>query len=333
MPPQSAISILDEVGFFEGTEKLLEIWFSNENDGLKGDLRKIPRHELDNLLNIVSAEIVSHTHNEFIDSYVLSESSMFISRNRFIIKTCGITKLLYAVRPIIILAKKYGMFKKVENFFYSRRVYLRPDDQIGVHRSFQDEVDFLKKIVPEGRAHTLGKNENEQWYLFATEAKHMRSDNTLEILMSDLDETAMLSFSKYKHSTSEEVVKNTGISRFIPGSINDGILFDPIGYSLNGLFKETYYTIHVTPQPMCSYVSFETNINNKCYEQLIDKVLSVFKPGRFIITLFSSQSAPCGCSDRTLDHINLSNYRCDDQQSRSVGCYSLAYRLFVKDKK
>jgi len=31
---------------------------------------------------------------------------MFISKNRFIIKTCGITKLLFAVQPLIDLVKE-----------------------------------------------------------------------------------------------------------------------------------------------------------------------------------------------------------------------------------
>ena len=37
---------LNEVGFFEGTEKLLEIWFGHGKGNEDGDLRDIPRYSL-----------------------------------------------------------------------------------------------------------------------------------------------------------------------------------------------------------------------------------------------------------------------------------------------
>lgn len=324
---------MNEVGFFEGTEKLLEIWFENDIYPNEGDLRKIPRSELDGLLKIVNAEIVSTTNNEYIDSYVLSESSMFISKDRFIIKTCGITKLLYAVKPIIKLAKQYGKMNIVHNFFYSRRIYLRPEEQVGFHKSFREEVKFLDSIIPDGSAYVLGQQESDQWYLFTMDnvSKGIEKDDvTLEILMSELDEEAMTQFSKSKYETSQEVVMNTGISRIIPGSLNDGILFDPIGYSLNGLHKDSYYTIHVTPQPMCSYVSFETNIKLKNYNKLVNRVLNVFKPGSFVITLFSNKSAPCGISTQAMERVCAHGYRCDDQHHKLLKNYTLSYAHFVK---
>ena len=50
-----------------------------------------------------------------------------------------------------------------------------------------------------------------------------------------------------------------------------------------------YFTIHITPQPDCSYVSFETNYPQKDYRGLINKVLRIFKPGRVLLTLFANQ--------------------------------------------
>ena len=85
------------------------------------------------------------------------------------------------------------------------------------------------------------------------------------------------------------LLQNSGIEKILPGSINDGCLFNPIGFSLNGLYKDSYYTIHVTPQPSCSYVSFETNIKKENYDHIVNKVLDIFKPNKFIITLFSTK--------------------------------------------
>ena len=38
-------------------------------------------------------------------SVCCSESSMFVSKNRFILKTCGRTSLLYAVEPLLNLVQ------------------------------------------------------------------------------------------------------------------------------------------------------------------------------------------------------------------------------------
>jgi S-adenosylmethionine decarboxylase len=50
------------------------------------------------------------------------------------------------------------------------------------------------------------------------------------------------------------------------------VIFDPCGYSVNGLRGEEYFTIHITPQSPCSYVSFESNVQLDDYTELINKV-------------------------------------------------------------
>jgi len=57
---------------------------------------------------------------------------------------------------------------------------------------------------------------------------------------------------------------------------------------MNGLLDQGYFTIHITPQPSCSFVSFETNIQvpGNDYSTLVAQVLNVFKPGSFTVTLF-----------------------------------------------
>ena len=49
-------------------------------------------------------------------------------------------------------------------------------------------------------------------------------------------------------------------------------------------FKGHYFTIHITPEPSCSYVSFETNAQVCNYAELVKKLLNIFKPGQFIFT-------------------------------------------------
>jgi hypothetical protein len=104
--------------------------------------------------------------------------------------------------------------------------------------------------------------------------------------MTELDRDVMRQFYKKEGVTVEDVTKSSGIASLIPGAIIDAYLFDPCGYSMNGLLDEGYYTIHITPQPKYSYVSFETNIHCD-FTALLGRVLSVFRPHNFTVTLFA----------------------------------------------
>lgn len=79
----------------------------------EGDLRRIPKQALQEMLAVVKCEIISGKQSEHIDAYVLSESSLFVSRNRIILKTCGSTVLLRCIQPLLYLAKKYAGFDQV----------------------------------------------------------------------------------------------------------------------------------------------------------------------------------------------------------------------------
>ena len=104
--------------------------------------------------------------------------------------------------------------------FYSRKNFLYPHQQRGPHRSWREEVHYLDKMFTGGSAYMIGKMNGEHWYLYITgpdtrltppaTPKDERSptltkqfvvpntkdqtveieagDETLEILMTDLDE-------------------------------------------------------------------------------------------------------------------------------------------------
>ena len=50
-----------------------------------------------------------------------------------------------------------------------------------------------------------------------------------------------------------------------------------------------YATIHITPEPEFSYVSFETNIATGNYMDLVTKVVDTFKPGKLIVTFYATR--------------------------------------------
>ena len=48
-------------------------------------------------------------------------------------------------------------------------------------------------------------------------------------------------------------------------------------------------TIHITPEPDFSYVSFESNIPLASYSDMIQRVLDTFLPGKFVLTIFANR--------------------------------------------
>jgi S-adenosylmethionine decarboxylase len=48
-------------------------------------------------------------------------------------------------------------------------------------------------------------------------------------------------------------------------------------------------TIHITPEPECSYVSFESNVPIKSYSGLIQRVINTFQPEKFIVNIFANR--------------------------------------------
>ena len=53
-----------------------------------------------------------------------------------------------------------------------------------------------------------------------------------------------------------------------------------------GKHEQAYFTIHITPEPECSFVSFETNAVLPNYTPLVRHVVELFQPGSFCVSLF-----------------------------------------------
>ncbi|KAI1319438.1 spermidine resistance protein [Mortierella claussenii] len=90
-------------------------------------------------------------------------------------------------------------------------------------------------------------------------------DQTVEILMTNLKPEAMKRFYQRPDDVpgtvgGVRVDQETGLAGLFPQAQLDSYLFTPCGYSANAMQDGNYYTIHVTPEPVCSYASFETNI-------------------------------------------------------------------------
>jgi S-adenosylmethionine decarboxylase len=154
------------------------------------------------------------------------------------------------------------------------------------------------------------------------------ADQTLEVIMTHLPLETMVQFYKlHDFVDSKTTTKTSGIATIFPEAVTDEVMFDPCGYSVNGVLDDCYFTIHITPQPECSYVSFETNIHTQPFTCVVNKVLRLFQPGRVSVSVFATeQSSP----DAALHPTALHGYRPLDRQSCSLPHYTLDYFHFVR---
>jgi S-adenosylmethionine decarboxylase len=123
-------------------------------------------------------------------------------------------------------------------------------------------------------------------------------DNDVEFLPDDLTTEG--------HTLGTVVSEACGLSDVYPTTKYpdarvDAYLFTPCGFSANGVVPAPdlagaathYFTVHVTPEPQCSYASFETNVpgrqSGRETVEVIEHVVSIFKPGRFSVTLFEAK--------------------------------------------
>lgn len=140
-----------------------------------------------------------------------------------------------------------------------------------------------------------------------------------------------------------------------PDARIDAYLFTPCGFSANGVIPAPggapvgskkgsdathYFTVHVTPEPQCSYASFETNVparqTGRETADIVEHVVGIFKPGRFSVTLFEAKpteserkaSAEKGEGKRMEE---IKGYKRVDRIVHDLDGYDLVFRYYERD--
>jgi len=94
--------------------------------------------------------------------------------------------------------------------------------------------------------------------------------------------------------------------------------------------------MHITPEPQCSYVSFETNTCLPNYGALLRNALNIFRPKRFVVTMFSDEAVSSTMTELPMDpkvvHVgNVCKYvrnaysstKVESEMCCHMGCYSM----------
>ena len=169
---------------FEGVEKVLEIDFAPGRGPARG-LREVARDSWDIACAAAHCTILATMSNDSLDSYVLSESSLFVYPLKLIFKTCGTTTLLRALGPLLETTRAMGM--EIEWMAYSRKNFIFPDSQRFPHRDPEEETRYLKEFFPEGSAFLMGPLTGDHWLVYVADYVDRPTtecvDRTLDMMM------------------------------------------------------------------------------------------------------------------------------------------------------
>lgn len=344
-----AMSLADSLGAppaspigFEGYEKRLEITFSDAPvfvDPCGRGLRALSREQIDSFLDLARCTIVSQLSNTHFDSYVLSESSLFVYPHKVVLKTCGTTKLLLSIPRILELAAELSL--PVLSVKYSRGTFIFPGAQPSPHHSFSEEVSVLNGLFgglkSGGNAYVIGDvfKPKKMWHVYYATEEPEHPMVTLEMCMTGLDAKKAAVFFKNSAdgccSSAKEMTKRSGISDIIPEMEICGFEFDPCGYSMNGICGPAVSTIHVTPEEGFSYASYEAmnfNPSSLVYSDLIKRVLACFCPSDFsvAVTIFGGH----GFAKSWATGAEVDSYMCGDLVEQELpGGGLLIYQSFT----
>jgi S-adenosylmethionine decarboxylase len=260
--------------FFEGAEKKAEIQVDSQKLSLLND---IPNEYWHDLVHKCEAKILSSIENKYCKAFLLSESSLFVWDDRFLILTCGETKLINSIEFFIqtydvVVLKQVTYQRKNEYFSHAQP------------SCFGDDLKILAKYL-DGQAYRFGALDGHHNYIFHYENDFEadQQDKTYELLAYQISERASKLLST-EGLSKQQIRTLFNFDQLIPGFAIDDFVFEPYGYSLNAIKDDKYLTIHVTPQESSSYVSFESNID---LISLTPQIMQVLEPESFDILTYN----------------------------------------------
>lgn len=261
--------------FFEGSEKKVEI--------IVRDQVNLLEHSEDfwsQMVAYAGAKILSQISNDHCRAYLLSESSLFVWKDHLTMITCGTTTLIKAVK----FFTSHFQSENIEALIYERKNEYFPHLQ---STNFFSDVKYIKNSV-RGSSFRFGHPDEHHLMVFEMNKPYQPSkeDVTFELLMYNLQGEAKEILNSPGH-TIEQVRDLMKFGEIFPDFEVDDHLFQPCGYSLNALKGPHYYTVHVTPEEVGSYVSFETNMDiNETVKHQLSHILEIFRPESFDVIWF-----------------------------------------------
>lgn len=159
----------------------------------------------------------------------------------------------------------------------------------------QAQVDARSPQSPPDSPTTLAKSSYHTPRHHAEQLASSSEETVLEVAMEGLAPafTQHFFFPERAMVDAAAVARASGIEALMPGVQLSSWCFDPCGFSLNGLRGQYYFTIHITPEPLMSFGSFETNDPAFSSDEFLASLLAVFLPAHATVLVTArSSSAP-----------------------------------------
>ena len=260
---------------FEGVEKRVQLSFSAGSD-TKG-LRGLSRTVIDHMLSMCGCQVIQSTHNEHFDSYVLSESSLFVYNHEVILKTCGTTQPLFGVTLLVSEAARLGL--SPIDLRYSHKNFLFPDKQPGCLANIDVEMAYLKEgsdLYCGGEVELIGDAEDHllvytKHFSTCPTSPELSDDASTadsgsprscksfscDILLFGLDDKVGNLF--FQSPINDRRSMEGLIASLLPDQFEEisSVAFEPCGFSANAAASDRYLTVHITPESAFSFASFE----------------------------------------------------------------------------
>jgi S-adenosylmethionine decarboxylase len=262
--------------FFEGSEKKAQIRVNTQQLSLLNDIEDSFWHAL---VKSCGAKILSTIKNDDCKALLLSESSLFIWNNKLLLITCGTTQLVKAIEFFI----HEFTLAPIEQILYQRKNEYFSHAQPSC---FSQDLKILRQYT-QGKAYRFGEIDAHHNYLFHQENSFVTApqEKNYEIVAYHISERASKLLSN-SALTAAEIRALFDIETLFPDFMFDDHTFQPFGYSLNGINKNNYFTIHITPQAESSYISVSANFD---LFSLLPQLISILAPMAFDI-LTSNES-------------------------------------------
>jgi len=270
--------------FYEGSEKRLEITTTS-------NLLEVNNNFWQAMVKEAGAYIISKIENVHVKAFLLSESSLFVWKNRLLLITCGETQLVKAS----LYFQKNVARKEITSLLFQRHQSHYPDRQ---KSSFQQDRLLLQKQL-KGDSHHWNKDYCGDIFLFGNNQQPNATTNILMLHGLSGDFFEQLQKGKVP---AQHVASHLQLIKHFNGFIIDQFSFDPKGYSLNAINGEYYFTVHITPETLSSYISFESNLLAENTDSFKHHLVTLFKPLRSDLMQFTQHKKHLSIETTSIAH-------------------------------
>ena len=250
--------------FYEGTEKRLEIIVKQTN------LLALPQLFWQELVTQAGAFILSKIENTHVCAYLLSESSLFVWQDRFLLITCGNTHLVKAAQ----FFQGHYPKEQLQALLFQRHQAIQPALQ---KSNFKQDSLQLNMSLQGIQKNWQGQGSYEGDLFFFGKLTSQHLNNKHILMMHGLSGSFAAQLHTGKAST-KDIESKLSLQHFFSHMLIDQFTFSPKGYSLNAICENNYLTIHITPEKLSSYLSLETSFPLARIQPFIDHINSLLRP-------------------------------------------------------